>query len=149
MDTQQLRDSDGNPAVAAIVAEFWPYDGPHTPETIVSAAAALAELTRHLANATRARATLADAPALSAVLGSLSAAASTLPQVLRQLDGSAEDLATDLDLYDNQGAPSDQTALRVAVECETAAGRAAQLASVLDHAHQFASRLGHRPGASR
>lgn len=136
----------GAPDAHEIVEEFWPYDGPHTPERVTAAAAAIAGLARYLANATQRRDAL-DAPDLSAVIGHLAAAAPSLAQVLRQFDRIAAVLADDPALYDDDGSDARATAFELGDACRDAALAAGHLGEDLDAVHQLAARLGHRPVA--
>lgn len=63
----------------AVVEEYWPYDGPHTADTVIAAADAVAQLTRYLNNATRG--TDIPAPDLYEATSHLTAAADGLDQL--------------------------------------------------------------------
>ncbi|MFD3431328.1 hypothetical protein [Nocardia fluminea] len=121
------------------VRRLWYSDGPHTPESITSAATAIEELTRYLAHATRGD---LDVPTLYGATGSLAHAASISEQVLTQLASACTDLSARADLrHDTTGADPASSALIAADELGTEATREVRsLRHRLDSAQQ---QLGH------
>lgn len=132
----------------AVVDTHWPYDGPHTPDTVREAAAAMAELVRYLNNATgpgNSTATVGYAPQLYRLLGNLTATVGGLDQQFEQLAAAAERHAADPLLYDDRGLTQGArpTVELVAHEVGMARDEANQLRLRLSRAHQLASHLGH------
>lgn len=95
------------------VRAHWHSDGPHTSESIASAATAIEELMRYLAHATRLD---LDVPTLYAMTGSLAHATQISEQVLTQLASSTAALADRDDLR------SDDINIAPATAALTAAG---------------------------
>lgn len=127
-------------AAYEIVEKNWPYDGPHTDDTIADAATAVERLVRYMANATYQP--IESGPALHRMLSSLSSALYMLDQVLGQVSAGAEStLAEDPTLYDDRhDRPGLDTALAVANAIEEARQG---ISSRLHLAAQLASHLGH------
>ncbi len=121
------------------VRGLWYSDGPHTPESIASAATAIEELTRYLAHATRGD---LDVPTLYGVTGSLAHATQISEQVLAQLADSCAALSGRDDLRsDDINASPSATALIAADALGLAAQRDVRsLRQRLDTAQQ---QLGH------
>lgn len=144
MNTDDLRDDDGDPDADAIIAEFWPYDGPHTTWKVRRALYAAAELIRYANNATQDGPR--NGPTLGASVGSVSALVYRLDQLLGQLANAAERVAADPTLYDDQ-APREQggaTAREMAHDLDAARRGLLGLRPTLDRAGHLGSRLGHR-----
>ncbi|QIS13655.1 hypothetical protein [Nocardia arthritidis] len=78
------------------ISMLWSTDGPHTADSITTAANGIAELWRYLAHATLRTDSevLTDPADVYLVAGTLSAAANSAVQVLRQLHRWAEELVT-------------------------------------------------------
>lgn len=86
-----------------VIEKAWPYDGPHSSESIISAAQGVAELVRYLNNATRTPARLPYMGDVDAVLGQLSTAFDRLPQLVTQMCAVVEQHWNSTDVYDDQG----------------------------------------------
>lgn len=132
----------------AWVDQAFPYDGPHSPTSVVAAAEAVAQLVRYLANATRT--VHLPAPDLSATLRDLGVAVSRYDQVIRQLGDGLRfldehpehgELYSDTDNY----TPGE---LVGRIRADLLDGRARAnvegLRFPLDNAANAASHLGHR-----
>ncbi|WP_063057261.1 hypothetical protein [Nocardia salmonicida] len=121
------------------VRGLWYSDGPHTSESIASAATAIEELTRYLAHATRGD---LDVPTLYGVTGSLAHAASISEQVLTQLASACTALSARADLrHDAPDADPASSALFAADKLGTeATSDVRSLRQRLDQAQQ---QLGH------
>ncbi|HEV2779107.1 MAG TPA: hypothetical protein VGX25_06850 [Actinophytocola sp.] len=115
--------SDQDNSAYEIVERFWPYDGPHSSDTVTDAATAVGQLVRYMNNATW-NPRLLNGPSLYRVLSSLNSAAYGLDQLLEQLAEAARTLAGDSTMYDDRrDRPASATALELA-EAITAARRA-------------------------
>lgn len=122
------------------VRRHWSSDGPHTPESITSAATTIEELTRYLAHATHGD---LDVPTLYAVTGALAHATQISEQVLTQLADSCAELSgrDDLRSDDINTSPSG-AALIAADELGVEAKRdVGSLRKRLDQAQQQLGRL--------
>lgn len=85
------------------VDEIWPYDGPHSAESVRTAASALSDLVRYLNNATQpgaARSTLPWANSIDSIVSSLKASVYGLDQLVDQLSAAARVQAARPDIYD-------------------------------------------------
>lgn len=127
------------------VEALYPYDGPHTPDTVREAAEDLSGLVRYLANATRRGDSLPQPGDLAAVVGSLQQVAGGLPQVLNQLAAHADRYATRADLSDSRSGDPAVVARDLSQYLRTAADGIAAIRAVLASAHEAASRLGVNP----
>lgn len=81
------------------VATEFPYDGPHSPESVMDAATAIRELTRYLANAMQSEQAVPYAAITRRMLNSLSSATSMQMQVLGQLADHMDRFTEDVTLY--------------------------------------------------
>lgn len=97
------------------IGELLPYDGPHGPDTVLAAAAALQPLVRYMNNATRSATTVPYAATVDKLVAYLESMAGGLDQLLRQLVEHLEHQAEDPALYDDRhDRPGRQTALEAA-----------------------------------
>lgn len=76
------------------VHKYWPYDGPHTPETIQAGASALPALVQYLGNATSLRGRLTDPEEVHDVLMSVHDAMYSLRQLLEQAASALDHMGT-------------------------------------------------------
>lgn len=142
-DTNDLRHDDGSPSSYEIVEHFWAYDGPHSRETMASAATTLAELVRYLNNSTQYG--VSEAPTLWRIIAQVSTAVDRFDQLLDQLERAAETLADDATMYDAaRREPPHVVALLLADNLSRARQSMDEPRRALDAAAQVASRLGHR-----
>ncbi|QXV63546.1 hypothetical protein CVV72_41020 (plasmid) [Amycolatopsis sp. TNS106] len=81
------------------VEKTFPFDGPHSPESVINAAAASRELTRYLANATRYDHTVAWAAIARRILNHTSSTAAMQTEVLDHLAEAMDRQAGDATLY--------------------------------------------------
>lgn len=126
-----------------IVERFWPYDGPHSRDTVESAAQAIAGLVRYLNNATWNPQRL-PAPGLYRVLSNLNSMMYGLDQLLNQLTTATDRVADDPTLYDDRrDRPARNTAVEVGSHLKAAAGALDGPRSAVERAVQLASHLGH------
>lgn len=128
---------------------YFPYDGPHSRETVMDAARALPALVRYLNNATggsNGRRTLEWAVTSYEVLEPVASMAGGLDQLLEQIASDLADKATDDDtLYDNRRSadfPASRTAMEADNAIRDAMHRLGQAAECLRQAAGLASRLG-------
>jgi len=80
----------------AVLAEYWPYDGPHTRETVRTAAEMVPALLRYITNGTdpvNGRVTLETAGDVHRTVTALHKTVGYLPQLLAQLERRVSDLA--------------------------------------------------------
>lgn len=105
-----MSDQDNRPSSDEIVEQFWPYDGPHSSDTVTLAAQVMAGLVQYMDNATKNPQRLSG-PALYRVLSSLKVAVYGLDQLLDQLGAVAGALMQDTTLYDDRrDRPGEDTA---------------------------------------
>lgn len=132
--------------VCDLIEQHFPYDGPHSADTIRGAAATLAELVRYLNNATgpgNARRTLEWAATIDRVLGTLNTALYGLDQLLGQLAEGMRAQATDPTLYDDRrDRPGKDTAHLAAAEIAAATPHLSQLTRQLSNARELTHHLG-------
>lgn len=91
---------------AEVVEDHFPYDGPHTPETVVNAARGISALVRYLNNATgpgNGAESLRYGPTAWRLLGSLNTTTTELDQLLEQLADALNQRADDPTMYDDRG----------------------------------------------
>jgi hypothetical protein len=125
-----------------IVEANWPFDGPHDEDTIASAATAVDQLVRYMANATY---RLPESgQGLWRIVSGLREAVSKLDQVLRYLSERAEGVvADDPILYDDRrDRPGADTAAEVAILLRLAREGLAEACKTLSQASAVASHLG-------
>lgn len=120
----------------------YPFDGPHTPDTVKAAASDVADLVRYLANATRRGDSLNDPADLALVVGRLNAALAGLPQILDQLAAHAARYATRRGLYDSHGDNPAGVAGDANLRLRAAARVLPIAVKELAAAHEAVSRLG-------
>jgi len=143
---------------AELVEKHWPYDGPHSGDSVIEAARAMSTLATYLGNATgpgNGKKTLQYGPQVYRVVGALSGALASLDQVLEQLATAERRIGLDPTAYDDR---REKTAAEVAAEAAKQIEAARQLlfqnpfhgdrqkATVHTHlaaAHSTTSRIGH------
>lgn len=129
---------DDTPDPDEIVEQYWPYDGPHSPERLGTALAAVAELVRYSNNASQHSKNLGYAPEGYRALGGMSRATGDMPQLFGQLATWAEQLSQDPtvrhDAWRAEPAVCHQVAQETAVEAVTALRQAGALAQQLHEA---------------
>lgn len=138
-----------------VVDQHWPYDGPHSAETVTNAASALSALVRYLNNATgpgNGRQSLRYAPHIYRTLGNLHSAVGGLDQLLGQLVGELERIAEDPSAYDDRRGTdahegTDVTARSAAHKLSVARRPLASLREYVSDAWQQTSHLGHDLGS--
>lgn len=123
----------------------WPFDGPHSDDTIAQAALAVPRLVRYLNNATYpAGENIATGPALYRTVSPLSSAVHGLRQLLEQLRDTAQELAADGSMYDDRrDRPASATAVEAASHLDSALHALAPLMRSLARASSLACHLGH------
>lgn len=131
-------EDEAAPDGEAVVAEHWPYDGPHSPERLATALEAIAELVRYSNNASQHQHNLGFAPQVWRTLDGMSAAAGGLPQLFSQFAAWTEELSRDStvrhDAWRAEPAMSHQVAEETAAEAATALRQAGVLARQLQEA---------------
>jgi hypothetical protein len=130
------------------VESVWPYDGPHGPDIVTSAALALPRLVRYLNNATgpgHATTSLTCAATAYRITSHLAATADLLPQVLAQLARFLRAQAQNPTLYDDRyDRPAGPTALVAAADLDDAIKTVRGLAEALHRAAMASGHLGNR-----
>lgn len=138
---------------ADVVQQHWPYDGPHSPDTVAAATEALPALVRYLANATgpgNSATTLPYAPQTYRLLGELTDTVDRLDQLLDQLGQATDRHTNDPTLYDDRRDRSARsTTGGVRHHLEQAREAAAHLRGQLSAARSHAAHLGHNIGGIR
>lgn len=128
-----------------IVEQYWPYDGPHNDETVLSALKMAGMLIRYANNATQYKHSLSWASSVYRAVGSLHGAVTSLDQLTSQLVTALERQAKDPTLYDDRrqdAYPARDTALAAASLLVQSGGPIADLARVLDSVAEPLSHLG-------
>lgn len=134
-----------------LVNETWPLNGPYSPESLISASQAIAELYRYLAHATigGAEAAVPNIPDAYPAFGALITAAHSSEQVLQQLAARVDHFAdfdpnVRHDSHSNVEGNQAVDALLIAAEClHSAAGSAGQMGADLSRASGQLSHIYH------
>lgn len=130
--------------VDEVIAEHWHRDGPHSVESVASAALAVDALLHYLARATWDQATMPRGGDIYRVVGELRSGLGRLDQVLEQMGRHAYALSSDPGLYDDRRDGRDPR--RTAKEAAAHLGRVREgLSGVLadlDAAHSAVAHLG-------
>lgn len=141
-----------------LVGKHWPYDGPHSPDSVAEAARAMSELATYLGNATgpgNGQHTLRYGSQVYRVLGALKGALYSLGQVLDQLAVAENRIGEDPLTYheDRRTPPTDVTtevveqltAARKLLMHDWTSGepRVPTVCGHLDQAHSASSILGY------
>lgn len=152
------RQQQDTPDGAGVVGKYWPYDGPHSPERLTEAFAALSALTRYGCNASQRGEQVGYGPQLYRTLGELASGLGGLPQVLTQLAEHSRGLAAGEDL--RHARYRGKTRAESVAAAELAAGEAADqleaTARALDlawthlrHGHGETAHLYHADGGEQ
>jgi methyl-accepting chemotaxis protein len=134
-----------------LVNEAWPLDGPYSPESLLSASQAIAELYRYLARATidGAKTAVPNIPDAYPAFGALMTAANSAEQVMQQLAARVERFAefdptvrhdSNSNVEGNQAADA---LLDAAEYLHSAAGSAGQMGADLSRASGQLSHIYH------
>lgn len=131
-----------------LIEEHFPYDGPHSRDTVLDAARVISGLVRYLNNATgpgNGQETLQYGPTVYRLLGAISNATQGLDQLLEQVTDALDRVADDLTLYDDRRGDhtGGDTAHMAAALVEEARRTLVAPRQRLDHAWQVTSHLGH------
>ncbi len=130
--------------VYEVIERYFPYDGPHSQDSVADAAWGAAALVRYLNNATWLPQTVDRGPTVYRVVGGVHALIARLDQLLGQLADALRRQAGDPTLYDDRrDRPGAPTALEVAHHLEQARAASHALTGALAAAHNVASHLGH------
>jgi hypothetical protein len=133
------------------IERTWPYDGPHSAESVTDAARAVSALVRYLNNATGPNGrNLPYASNVGEVVSSIKAGVYGLDQLFSQLVMAAVDYPDQGKLYDDRGPAADpsQTVVTVCHHLNEARKALHPLARALDSAHSAVNHLGHREAGS-
>lgn len=136
---------ESNRTVSEVLESYVPYDGPHTPGSVVEAARAVAHLVRYLNNATQHEAPVRYAVTVHEVLGGIGGALHGLDQLLQQL-GSAlrrHDPTLYDDRHDRPGGSTAEEAADKLIELRLALAAAAR---TMDATRGLTSHLGNDGG---
>jgi len=138
-----------------LVEQHWPYDGPHSYDSVLQAARAMTALARYLGNATgpggNGLKTLALGPHVYRVLGAVSGALGSLDQVLEQLADAEKRVGADPTAYDDRrDRPASATTGEVITAIQAArdllfkfSGGQVTVHAHLQTAHSLSSHIGH------
>lgn len=131
--------------------ERFPYDGPHSRDSVIDASVVVSRLIRYLNNATQpgiAKRTLEWANTTDQIVGNLAGAAYGQQQLLEQLaDRMSVQARDDATLYDDRRVddhPGADTATRAATCLTEAIVSTEALGAVLDHARSHTVHLGNQ-----
>lgn len=130
------------PDAETVIERHWPYDGPHSPQTLTSALHALDALTRYACNASRRGSDVGLAPELYRLLVGLQDAAERLPQLLDQLAHRTRVLGGQDDIRHDRHRAAPHADSRAAADV-SAEDSAEYLAAACRDARALADRLGH------
>jgi hypothetical protein len=126
-----------------IVEQHFPYDGPHSADTVQDALRGARDPIRYANNATGLPSVL-NGPSLYRSVGATAALVHGLDQLLNQFADAAHRLGDDPTAYDDRhDRPASTTANDLANHLVTASGAVAALAGPLAAAHTVSSRIGH------
>jgi hypothetical protein len=137
------------PDATDIIAEHWPYDGPHNRDTVHSAAEAISGLVRYMNNATgpwNARNTLVYASDVDRILANLHGAVDLLPQLINQLRGFIADHSEAGEFYDDQERGNPDRGVETAAELVDALGEVRSALGLLSIGLTSARRASNRLG---
>lgn len=130
-----------------LVGENWPYDGPHSSDTVMEAARAIDELVTYLSNATapgNGEKVLKYGPTVYRVLGALGGALAGLDQVLKQIGDAETRIGESPKAYDDRrDRPAATTTSEVTVHVELARKQLETARASIALAHSAASHIGH------
>jgi len=129
-----------------LIAQHWHADGPHTADTILSAALALSELAEYLVRATRSGKALTHASDGSVVVGRLATAADHQRQALAHLVEWAETLESDPGLRHDSRGDAHTIAGEAAGWLNLASGELGSTARALERAQSALGHLYHDEG---
>lgn len=131
--------------VHEVIEQHWPFDGPHTDESVSEAAIAVGRLVRYLNNATYPYKHAVDSgPALYRVVSPLNGAVYGLRQLLEQLRDIGSELAKSPTMYDDRrDRPASATAVEAASHLDSALQALDPLTRSLERATSLACHLGH------
>lgn len=139
MGTNGIREMAGS----EVVEQRWPYDGPHSDDTVSDAAQALPALVRYLNNATQYPATMAWAATTYRTASGVASTIHLMDQLLRQLAGAMDRQVDDPTLYDDRrDRPGADTAIETSMDLHAAREALAVVARHLDAAVSHAVHLG-------
>lgn len=130
------------------IEENWPYDGPHTPDSVESATRALSDLVRYLNNATQpanASESLPSAPVVRRITGDLVTSTARLDQFVEQLDTALRRQGGDPSLFDERGPgySASDTVAETSSHLDEVRSRLTSAHAHLGKAHSAVWRLGH------
>lgn len=126
-----------------VVEQHFPYDGPHTDDTVLDALRGAQSLIRYANNATSRRGVL-NGPSVYRSASAAAAMAHGLVQLLDQLADAARQVAEDPTAYDDRrDRPASQTAIEVGLHLDVARDKVAAVTRPLDQAAIVASHIGH------
>lgn len=125
---------------------YFPYDGPHSRDSVTDAATGAAALIRYMNNATgpgNGKRTLDWAATVYQVAGGVHALVANLDQLLSQLADAMQRQASNPTLYDDRrDRPAAETAREVAQRLDDARQRSHALAAELETVREAAGHLG-------
>jgi hypothetical protein len=134
------------PRAAEVVEHHWPSEGPYGPSRTVSAAPATQFLLRYVHRATQQPAVLVHPSTVTDTLGCVRGAVYGVYHLLSTLEYwytvQAADNPNLFDFRDDPNHPASKTAGEAAAAMHAARDLAGQLATQLDRAASYASRLG-------
>jgi hypothetical protein len=128
-----------------LIERHFPFDGPHSDESVTDAAIAAERLVRYMNNATWPyKKHVASGPAVYRVLSNINGAVYGLRQLLEQLQETTRELAGDESMYDDR---RDRPARTTAIEAVAALGEAVlalgPLTRGIEDATSLTCHLGH------
>lgn len=130
--------------VTDVIDEHFPYDGPHSPDTVIDALRGASALVRYANNATQYRHALPYGPTIHRAVGNVSAVVYGLDQLVGQLSDATMRVSSDPTMYDDRrDRPASGTAADLADALDTLRAALEALAPMVDRAHSISSHLGH------
>lgn len=126
-----------------VIDKAWPYDGPHSTESVISAAEAIADLVRYMNNATRTPGRLPYAGDVYTVLGHLTTMTRRLPQLVTQLKAATDQHWDSTTVYDTEGGCPQDLLGDCSAGFDALSASIADLTNGLADVHAMIGQVGH------
>lgn len=138
---------ENNRTISEVLESYAPYDGPHTPGSVVEAAHAVSHLVRYLNNATQHEGPVRYAVTVHEALGGIGGALHGLDQLLGQLEAALRRQEHDPTVYDDRhDRPGGWTAQEAAGRLFGLRLALARVAQRMDATRELTAHLGNDGG---
>jgi hypothetical protein len=125
------------------------YDGPHDPDQVIAATAAISELVRRVNNAARHGRALRYPPQVDRAVGTLRSALLGLQQTFDQIAGRLDEFTADRRVQHDAGGDAWDTSALAADHLRSAAAALRSVTAPLDHAIALTNHLGYDTSTAR